>query len=204
VQAYDVYLAVHVASVVVWVGAAFLMALLGLRAQIGADPARKLTYVQDSEWLGLRLFLPSSAVALASGLLLVQEGSWGYGTLWVLLGIGALALSTVLGMAVFGPGWARIGKLVEDEGVGSDAVHRRMGVILLFGWVDVGLLAGAIWAMVLKPAGDDTGALVVTFAIPVLATLLGAGLVRRRPRLAPSGRTTPAEEPLPGSADLTS
>lgn len=202
-RTYDLYLVVHVASVVVWVGAAFLMALLGLRAQTGADPARRLTYVQDSEWLGLRLFLPSSVVALVSGLLLVHEGSWGYGTLWVLLGIGALALSTVLGMAVFGPGWARIGTLVENEGAGSDAVHHRMGVILLFGWVDVGLLAGAIWAMILKPAGDDTGALVVTFAIPVLATLLGAALVRRRPRLATADRTAPAEEAAPGTAGLT-
>src|SRR5262245_3628615 len=111
--AYELYLLLHVVGAIVWVGAALLMALLGTRAILAAEPSRVTAFAGDSEWLGLRLFLPSNLVVLASGILLVQEGKWSYGPLWIKLGLIGLGISLVIGAAFFGPGWSSVGKLID-------------------------------------------------------------------------------------------
>jgi hypothetical protein len=179
VRTYDLYLLGHVAAVVVWAGSGFLMAVLGARIGMTDDPGRRLGYAEDSEWLGLRLFLPSSALALLFGILLMAEGPWDYGMLWIQLGIGALALSTLLGMAVFAPGWKRVGRLAAEQGVESAEARARIGQLLFAGWIDVGLLAAAIWVMTMKPSGGDATSLVITAAIVVAAVAIGAVLWRR-------------------------
>lgn len=182
---YDVYLFLHVGAAVVWVGAAALMCLLGLRVDARAGDERRRVYIRDSEWLGVRLFLPSSLLTLVFGVLLVHEGPWTYGNLWVALGVGALAASTFLGVLVFGPGWARAAKLAESETPGSPALSARLGRLLLAGWLDLGLLLAAVWLMVVKPTSGDTGALVVAGAIPAVAVAVGLVAQRRVVAAAP-------------------
>lgn len=183
----------HVLSATVWIGAAFLMALLGARLARAADPQRLLGYAGDSEWLGLRLFLPASAATLVSGLLLVRASPWDFGALWVQLGLAAFAASTVLGLAVFGPGWARVGAGARSAGPDVERVRERIDLLLLVGWVDVGIVAGAVWVMSVKPARGDAGALAIAAAILAAASAAGFALRRRQARsVEGTGVSTPA------------
>ena len=96
-SAYEIYLLFHIGAAIVWIGSAFVVALLATRATVGRDPERLRTFVHEGEWLGPRVFLPSNLAVLASAILLVHEGHWSYGQLWIQLGIVGLATSFLLG-----------------------------------------------------------------------------------------------------------
>ena len=180
--AYELYLMLHLVGVVAWVGAAFLMALLGARASLGADSTRRVAFAADAEWLGLRLYLPSNALVLASGVLLVEEAGWGYGPLWIKLGLAGFGASLAMGAAFFGPGWARVGRIADRDGAGSDEVRAAVRRLLLGSWVDLGLLLAIVFVMTVKPTGGEAGALAATAAIGLAFSLLGVVLARAEGR----------------------
>lgn len=178
VSAYEIYLLLHVGAAVVWVGSAFLMVVLLTRASAARDAARMVALARDSEWLGLRLYLPANLVALVSAILLVQDGGFGWGRLWIVLGIAGFALSFAFGALVFAPGWQRVVRLSEADGPESTAVRAWMRRLLLVSRVDVGLLLGIVVVMVAKPASGDTGALALAAAMPVGAAAIALELAR--------------------------
>jgi hypothetical protein len=189
----ELYLGVHVLSATVWIGAALLMAVLGARLAVTTDPRRLAAYVNDSEWLGLRLFLPASMATLVTGVLLVRTSPWGFDTLWVQLGLAAFVASTIIGTAVFGPGWSHVGAVARSTGLDAERVRERIDLLLLVGWVDVGIVAGAVWVMSLKPARGDAVALAIAAAIPAAAAAVGFALRSRQARpVEGTGASTPA------------
>ena len=169
------------------------MAVLGARLAATADPQRVVGYVSESEWLGLRLFLPASMATLFSGVLLVRTSPWGFDTLWVQLGLAAFVTSTVIGMLVFGPGWSKVGAVARSAGPDVEQVRERIDLLLLVGWVDVGIVAGAVWVMSVKPARGDAAALAIAAAIPAAACAVGFALRSRQTRpVEGRGASTPA------------
>lgn len=175
---YEVYLLLHIAAAIVWIGAAFMMVLLVTRARLERDAARMWTFAREGEWLGLRLFLPANLVVLVSAVLLVHEGDWGYDALWIRLGIAGFAASFIAGALFFGPGWGRAGRLAAREGLDAAPVETAVGRLLFGAWLDVGWLLGIVFVMTVKPEPHEWGALAVTAAIPVAFGLAGAGLSR--------------------------
>jgi hypothetical protein len=141
-----------------------------------------LALAREGAALGPRLYLPANLLVLASALLLVREGPWGYDVLWIQLGLAGFALSFAMGVLFFGPGWGRVGRLVERDGVDSPAVSGAIRRMLVGSWVDLGLLFGVLFVMTLKPASGEVGALVVLAAIPVCFTVVPAVLLRMRAR----------------------
>jgi uncharacterized membrane protein len=186
--AYELYVFMHVAGAVVWIGSAFLMALLELRASAARDPGRAVGFARDAEWLGLRLFLPANLVVLASAFLVVEEGGWGYDHLWIKLGFAGFVLSFLIGAFFLGPGWARVGKLADQEGADSLSVHAAIRRLTFGTRVDLGILLGVLFAMTVKPTADDAGALAVTVAIPAAFTVLAYVLYRKDVRRVPEAQ----------------
>lgn len=210
---YQVFWLLHVGGAIVWVGAAFLMTVLGARIGRARDESRRLAYAQDSEWLGQRLYLPSSLLTLIFGVLLVHYGERSdWSQLWVQLGIAALVLSSLLGMAVFAPGWKRVNQVAVTEGTGSPRVRGLIERLLVLGWLDVGILASAVFLMRVKPGGDDAVALVVSGVLPVLAAVVGLAFrAASRPGRSPTlnarrwgGSLRPIGRPSDGQAPNTS
>lgn len=177
-NAYELYLLLHVGGAAVWVGSAFLMVVLLTRAVHAGDAERTSALARDSEWLGLRLFLPANLVVLVSAILLVEDGGFGWGRLWIMLGIAGFAASLVLGIAVFAPGWKRVVGLVRTEGADAPAVRAWTRRLLLFSRFDVGLLLGVVVVMVAKPTADDAGALALAAAIPLAVGAVALALFR--------------------------
>ena len=95
---YDFLLFVHISMAVIWVGGSTIMQFFGLRAIRASDPMRLVEVGQDIEWIGSRVLLPTSAIAVLSGVLMVIDSDfWGFGDDWILLGI---LLLIVFDMAV--------------------------------------------------------------------------------------------------------
>lgn len=175
---YELYLVLHVGAAMIWVGAAFAMAILETRASLAGSPARVVALAREAAFLGPWLYLPTNLLVLLSAFLLAEEASWGYGALWIQLGFGGFALSFLIGALYFGRGWARIGTLVAEVGVDSPRVHAPIRRLLVASWLDVGVLLAVLFAMTVKPSQDDTVALAIVAALPVACAAAAFALLR--------------------------
>jgi hypothetical protein len=163
---YQLWVFLHVASVIVWLGAGTTVALATLYAQRAADqPLEAMTGFAG--WLGPRVFAPSSLAALGFGIVAVRSGHWG-SPLWVRLGIGAFAVSFLLNVAVRLPLLRR----ARRGGTAGGAARLLRSLAL----VDLTVLYLAVADMVAKPTGADSGALSVGGAILAFAVLAATAL----------------------------
>jgi uncharacterized membrane protein len=58
---------VHVLAAVVWVGGACIVQVYAFLALRTEDPGRVASFAADTEFVGMRVFLPSSLILLGSG-----------------------------------------------------------------------------------------------------------------------------------------
>jgi uncharacterized membrane protein len=189
---YDLYLAIHIVAAMVWVGTAFAMVTLATRAVVARDRDRVMTFVREGDWLGLHVFLPTNVLVATSAALLIREGGWGYGQLWIRLGLLGFAVSFVVGVAVFAPGWGRVLRTARN-GAGTPDVEPAVRRLLMVSWLDLGWLLSIVFVMTVKPASGEWTALGVAAAIPVVSGLLGMLLLYGPGRRGLSG--APAEGP---------
>jgi uncharacterized membrane protein len=98
---YEFLLFVHISASIVWIGAGFLLLILGLRADRTDDEAGIERILEDNAWLATRLFIPASLTVVVAGVLLTVDGPWEFSQLWVVLGlIGYAATFVVLVLVV--------------------------------------------------------------------------------------------------------
>src|SRR4051812_43245071 len=95
---YDWLLAIHILMAITWVGGGITGQVLVSRMRT-SDPARMVRTAGDLEWIGTRIYLPSSLILLAAGIWMVFEASWGLTTPWVLIGLIGFAATVVTGAA---------------------------------------------------------------------------------------------------------
>lgn len=176
-SAYQLYLFVHVAAAIAWVGAAVLQVLLGTRAVRTGEPSRTLAFARDAQWAGLRLYLPANLLVLVSGVLLVHEAGWSYGTLWIEVGLAGWAFSFATGAAVLGPGWGRTARIEALEEVGATSLQHAVRRLVLVTNVDLAVLTAVVFAMAVKPTGGGTE-IVVGIAVVLAVLALGSRVLR--------------------------
>jgi uncharacterized membrane protein len=170
---YEFLLFVHIAMAVIWVGGAAMMQFFGLRAINAPDPMRLVQVGQDIEWIGTRVLVPSSLLAVVSGILLVVDSDvWGFGDDWILLGIILFAITFVAGAFFFGPESGRVAKLAEAEGPGSPVVQARLRRLLALTRADLMLLFLIIFEMSVKPEWGDAWLWIAVAFFAALAGLL--------------------------------
>lgn len=148
---YEFLVFAHVLAAVVWVGGGTALQIQGLRAQAARDPLRLATLAGDAEWIGFRIFMPSSLVVIVAGVLGVQEAGWEWGGAWISIGFLVWIVSFLVGMGFMGPESGRITKLVAAEGPESPQVQARIARVLTVSRIELVLFLVVIWAMVAKP-----------------------------------------------------
>ena len=181
---YELLVLLHVITVIVWLGAGFTMDLLFLRAERTRNPAEIGKTAELQEWLVPRVFIPTSLLTLISGVLLVWDGPWSFGDLWILIGLAAWIGSFGVGFLFIRPQGEEIKEIVAREGptsVEARRLGRRLGVVAR---VQLLALFLAVADMVLKPTSDDPWTLVVLAAILVAAAVAGALSLRKVPEAA--------------------
>jgi uncharacterized membrane protein len=150
-SSYELLLFVHVLTAVVWVGGALSLQVLAIRAERSADGGRVANFATEAEWVGSRVFLPSSIVLLLAGIGLTLEGDWGFTTPWVLLGLIAYGLSALTGSLFLGPESGRIGKMIADVGPQDPDVLARIKRIFLVSRIELVVLLFIVFDMTVKP-----------------------------------------------------
>jgi uncharacterized membrane protein len=150
VTSYSVWLALHILVVAIWVGGAFALQLLAIRATRSGDPGRVAAVTADAEFIGGRVFGPASLAAAILGFVLVGEGDWSW-DFWVVFGIAAWAASAVTGAAFLGPESGRVNKLVEAYGADAPEVAARTRRIFLVARIDLTILMLVVLDMAIKP-----------------------------------------------------
>jgi uncharacterized membrane protein len=186
---FEALLFLHISAAAVWIGSAVLYDLLFFRARRAADPALAERMGAHSEWLAKRLFIPTSLAVFVLGILLTIEGPWGFGDLWIVLGLFGWATTFVVGIAGIEPQTKRMHAAVERGGPDDPEVAWRGRRVTALNYFDNVLLFLVVADMAIKPTGDDVGLLVVGAAI----VLAGVGLVARVWR-APAPELSPARQ----------
>jgi hypothetical protein len=152
VTTYEALLFLHIASVILWLGAGTTLALATASGRLELRHVLGLT-----QWLGPRLFAPGALGALLFGILLVVNGSWTFGPLWIKLGLVGFALTFLSNTFVRGRTLRRLERDPESE-----TVRRRLA---LLGLLDLTILYLVVAAMISKPSGADVWTLAIGGAI---------------------------------------
>ena len=182
---YEVLLFLHVAGATVWLGAAFTVFLLSLKAERSADPMEGARLGESAHWLTPRLFIPASLAVFVLGILLVIEGPWGFDQLWILIGLAGYGASFLTGILLISPGTKKFAEAAQQYGPGSPqafAVQRRLTVISR---TELAILFVVVADMAIKPTADDAGALVL-MALAALAAAAASYLTAPRLTAAPA------------------
>ena len=170
---YELLLFAHISTAVIWVGGSTMMQFFGLRAIQAADPRRLAEVGGDIEWIGNRVLIPASALAVVTGILLVIDSDfWGFGDDWIVLGLLLFAITFLAGALFFGPESGRLGKLAEAEGPTSPAVQAKLRRLLALSRADLMLLFLIIFDMSVKPEWGDASLWIAVLAFAALAALL--------------------------------
>ena len=160
----------HVASVVIWIGSAFIMVMLGVRADRARDDAAIVAVVRQVAWAAERIYVPASISTLVFGLLLAWFGSL-WSNLWVILGLVGVAATVGLGVAVLTPLAKKVEAGFKAEGVSPNVVA-TCREILTIAKFDLVLLFTIIADMVLKPSGSDWPVLLLMVLVLAAAGIL--------------------------------
>ena len=171
---YELLVFLHIAAVIVWLGAGFLIGVLVFGAERAGDRAKAAGHHRDVGWLAPRLFIPASLSTLVLGILLVVDGEWGFDQLWVNIGFVGWAVSFVLGFFYFRPEGERIGALVEQHGPSHPEAERRIRRLDAVDRLQLLILFLVVGDMVVKPTGDDTEVLIGGTAILLAGAAVAA------------------------------
>jgi len=137
----------HIASVAAWLGANFVQLVLSPRFAKGpADVAAAWT--RQTIWLGERYYNAAGGVLTVTGVLLVLDGDWSWGTEFIWVGFAVVAIGGAMGVLLFSPLAERRADALEsgDAATAAEAQSRIIPLALL----DTALVLMAVWAMVDK------------------------------------------------------
>ena len=166
---YELYLFIHIAAAIIWLGGGLFSFILGARANRMDDHVRMKGIVDDLAALAKLIFIPAGLIVVAMGVLMVVDGPWSFGELWIVLGLLGYLATFITGVAVFEPTVRKISSEVEREGGFGAGALRETRRLLILGRIDTLVLFMVVAVMTVKPTGDDVGVLVA------LAVLLALG-----------------------------
>jgi uncharacterized membrane protein len=152
---YEFLLFVHVVGAIVWIGSGFLLIVMSTMADRARDEVLFGKIFTAMGQLGNRLFVPASLTVLLAGIVLVVDGPWGFGELWILLSLAGYAATFLMGVLVFEPAGKRIGAALERDGEMKPATLNQARRVLLLSRIDYSVLFMVVATMVIKPTGSD-------------------------------------------------
>jgi uncharacterized membrane protein len=149
---YNIYKALHVVTILVWVGGDVTLTTLGIVFERRRDGAALGELGKMGGWIGTRVYTPTLFAAFALGVALIEKGNWGWGHFWIDFAIVGWALAAAVGIMFVGPEFERIGKDAATYGPDSPQVARRVKRLFTVFRFDTALLILITLDMVAKPS----------------------------------------------------
>ena len=100
----------------------------------------------------MKVFLPASLVLLLAGILMVLDTPGiDFTDAWIVIGLGGIVSTIVIGAGFLGPEAKRLADLIEQKGESDPEVVQRISRILMIGRIDLTILLIVAANMVIKP-----------------------------------------------------
>jgi len=147
---YELWLFLHVAAAMVWIGGATAGQVFAALAKRSGDPARTAAFGRDIGFVGRYVFLPASLVVFVTGALLTEEGGWPWSEPFVLFGVAAWAVVSALAFGYVLRELKVAGATIAAEGP-TPALVARVNRLVLIARVLIVVLFVIVFAMVVKP-----------------------------------------------------
>jgi hypothetical protein len=143
----NLLLLLHLGGVAAWLGANLVQLVLTPRFAKG--PAEvDVAWARQTIFLGERYYTAAGGVIGVTGVLLVLDGDWGWGSGFIWVGAAVIAIGAVMGVAFFAPlAKRRIAALESGDPAGASAAQGRIIPLAL---LDTALVLTAVLAMVDK------------------------------------------------------
>lgn len=182
---YALLLALHLVSVIVWLGTTTSLALLAGYGVRRRDAQLLARMPELQRWFGPRAVGPASLATLGSGVSLALYSHADFEALWLRLALSAFFAAAVLSLAVRLPASLRRKRALA---AGNDNEVSRADRWLLWGsWVELSILYLAVLDMTLKPTAANAGWLaagVLWLCLVAVGGWLGLSLAPRLRRSA--------------------
>ena len=150
-DSYQVYKALHVIAIVIWVGGDVTLTTLGIVFERKSDGPTLAALGRMGTWVGTRIYTPALFAAFAFGVALMQKGGWSWGSFWVDFALVGWAIAATVGVGFVGPELGRIDKAAQEFGPDSAEVGRRVNRLFTIFRFDTALLILIVLDMSAKP-----------------------------------------------------
>ncbi len=97
---YEIYKALHVLCVVIWVGGDITLTTLGIVFERRKDSETLASIGKAGAWIGTRVYTPALFAVLAFGIALVEKGNFGWGQFWIDFALVGWAIAAAIGVPV--------------------------------------------------------------------------------------------------------
>ena len=151
-DAYQVYKALHVIAIVIWVGGDVTLTTLGIVFERRRDGETLAALGKMGAWVGTRIYTPALFAAFAFGVALIQKGHWGWSRFYIDFALVGWAIAATVGVGFVGPELGRIDKAAQEHGPDSAEVGRRVKRLFTVFRFDTALLILIVLDMTAKPS----------------------------------------------------
>ncbi len=148
---YQVYLALHILAVTVWVGGDITLTTLGIVFDQKRDGPTLAALGRMGSWIGTRVYTPALFFVFAFGVALVEKSGTPWDQFWVIFGVVSWAAAMTIGIGFVGPELGRIDRAAQEFGPESPEVARRVKRLFTIFRFDTALLALVVLDMAAKP-----------------------------------------------------
>ena len=149
---YEIYKALHVLAIVIWVGGDVTLTTLGIVFERRRDGETLAAIGKVGAWIGVHVYTPALFAAFAFGVALIEKGGLGWGTFWIDFALAGWAIAACVGVGFVGPELGRIDRAAQALGPESAEVQRRVRRLFTVFRFDTALLILIVLDMTAKPS----------------------------------------------------
>jgi uncharacterized membrane protein len=149
---YNIYKALHVLAIVVWVGGDVTLTTLGIVFERRRDGEALAQLGKMGGWIGTRVYTPTLFAVFGLGVALIEKGHFGWNQLWIDFAIAGWGAATLVGIGFVGPELGRIDRDAQRFGSESAEVGRRVKRLFTVFRFDTVLLMLIVLDMTAKPS----------------------------------------------------
>ncbi len=148
---YQIYLALHILAVTVWVGGDVTLTTLGIVFEQKRDGPTLAALGRMGTWIGTRVYTPALFFVFGFGVALVEKSGLPWDQFWIIFGVVGWSLAMAIGIGFVGPELGRIDAAAQQFGPESPEVARRVKRLFTIFRFDTALLMLIVIDMTAKP-----------------------------------------------------